>query len=42
LDDLAVALSRAVAAGTKAETDVRMAAWVSIVVLADRFATGFA
>jgi predicted enzyme related to lactoylglutathione lyase len=41
VDDVAAALSRAVAAGARAETDIRIDAWGKIVVLADPFGHGF-
>ena len=40
VDDLGAALSRAVAAGARRETEVRTAAWGKIVVLADPFGHG--
>jgi predicted enzyme related to lactoylglutathione lyase len=40
VDDLPAALSRAVAAGATAETDIRTAAWGRIAVLADPFGHG--
>jgi predicted enzyme related to lactoylglutathione lyase len=40
VDDLGAALSRAVAAGARLETEVRTAAWGKIVVLADPFGHG--
>ena len=40
VDDLGAALSRAVAAGARLETEVRTAAWGKIVVLADPFRHG--
>jgi predicted enzyme related to lactoylglutathione lyase len=40
VDDLEATLSRAVAAGARAETEVRTAAWGSIVGLADPFGHG--
>jgi predicted enzyme related to lactoylglutathione lyase len=40
VDDLAAALSRAIAAGAVAETEIRTAAWGRIVVLADPFGHG--
>ena len=40
VDDIAAALSRAVVAGARAETDIRTAAWGRIVVLADPFGHG--
>jgi predicted enzyme related to lactoylglutathione lyase len=40
VDDLAAALSRAVAEGAQAETEVRTAAWGRIVGLADPFGHG--
>ncbi len=40
VDDLAAALSRAVAAGARAETEIRTALWGKIVVLADPFGHG--
>jgi hypothetical protein len=39
-DDVAAALSRAVAAGARPETDIRTAAWGKLVVLADPFGHG--
>ena len=41
VDDLDAALARAVAAGARAETDIRSEAWGKIVVLADPFGHGF-
>jgi len=40
VDDVAAALSRAVAAGARAETDIRIEVWGKIVVLADPFGHG--
>jgi predicted enzyme related to lactoylglutathione lyase len=40
VDDLEMALSRAVAAGGRAETEIRTAAWGKIVGLADPFGHG--
>jgi predicted enzyme related to lactoylglutathione lyase len=40
VEDLDAALSRAVAAGARAETEIRAAAWGKIVVLADPFGHG--
>jgi predicted enzyme related to lactoylglutathione lyase len=40
VDNLEAALSRAIAAGARAETDIRTAAWGKIVVLADPFGHG--
>jgi predicted enzyme related to lactoylglutathione lyase len=40
VEDLDAALSRAVAAGARAETEIRTAAWGKIVVLADPFGHG--
>ena len=40
VDDVEGALSRAVAAGARAETDIRTASWGKIVVLADPFGHG--
>jgi lactoylglutathione lyase len=41
VDDVAAALHRAVAAGARAETDIRIELWGKIVVLADPFGHGF-
>ena len=41
VDDVAAALQRAVAAGARAETDVRIEIWGKIAVLADPFGHGF-
>jgi predicted enzyme related to lactoylglutathione lyase len=41
VDDIVAAASRAVAAGARAETDIRTEAWGKIVVLADPFGHGF-
>jgi predicted enzyme related to lactoylglutathione lyase len=40
VDDLATALSRALAAGARAETEIRVTSWGRIVVLADPFGHG--
>jgi predicted enzyme related to lactoylglutathione lyase len=40
VDDIAAALSRALAAGAVAETEIRVATWGKIVVLADPFGHG--
>jgi predicted enzyme related to lactoylglutathione lyase len=41
VDDVAAAVSRAVAAGAQAETDIRTEIWGKIAVLADPFGHGF-
>jgi uncharacterized glyoxalase superfamily protein PhnB len=41
VDDVAAAMHRAVAAGARAETDIRAEVWGKIVVLADPFGHGF-
>jgi predicted enzyme related to lactoylglutathione lyase len=40
VDDLEAALSRALAAGARAETEIRTASWGKIIVLADPFGHG--
>jgi lactoylglutathione lyase len=40
VDNVAATLSRAVAAGARAETDIRIEVWGKIVVLADPFGHG--
>jgi lactoylglutathione lyase len=40
VDDIQMALTRAVAAGAQAETEVRLAPWGKHVVLADPFGHG--
>jgi uncharacterized glyoxalase superfamily protein PhnB len=41
VDDVAAAMQRAVAAGARAETDIRIEVWGKIVGLADPFGHGF-
>jgi len=41
VDDVPAALSRAIAAGARAETDIRVEVWGKIVTLSDPFGHGF-